>query len=117
MNHVHFDADIETALEKALRENDLVPGTVKVTVNCGSVILTGDTLWNYQSEAAEETVRQEAGVASVHNRIHVESQNLITRPNKKLQAPFNRQPKGEEDSTKAANAGLDGEISNGGFKS
>ena len=43
--------------------------TVKVTVQKGLVILTGEVIWQYQRKAAEDAIHKLSGVTGVINRI------------------------------------------------
>jgi osmotically-inducible protein OsmY len=45
------------------------PGSVKVTVQRGCVVLTGEVDWQYQKRAAEDAVRKLSGVMAVVNNI------------------------------------------------
>jgi osmotically-inducible protein OsmY len=63
------DAQLAAATQRVLQSNLSVPSTVTARVENGWVILEGQTVRNYEREAAERAVSQVAGVAGVHNRI------------------------------------------------
>jgi osmotically-inducible protein OsmY len=57
------DTDVATAAASALRWSTSVPSTISATVERGWVTLSGDVDWTYQRRAAENAVRDLAGVA------------------------------------------------------
>ena len=66
------DADIARAAANALEWNILVPDEkVKVTVEKGWLTLDGEVDWQYEKEAAQETVQALTGVRGVLNQILV----------------------------------------------
>ncbi len=67
------DEDIAKAALDALEWNYQVPEGIKVTVDDGWVTLIGETEWDYQREAAKETVGQLMGVCGVYNEIALKS--------------------------------------------
>jgi osmotically-inducible protein OsmY len=67
------DAEIFVAARRALDERADVPPEVRVHVEHGYVTLTGSVRWPTEREAAEEIVRQVAGVSAVVNNIVVAS--------------------------------------------
>lgn len=73
--HERSDADIATAVERALEWNVLVPDNkVHPKVEKGWVTLSGEVAWDYQRRAAEKAVRDLVGVVGVTNRVKVEPQ-------------------------------------------
>lgn len=68
--HRRTDADIALAAGRALEWNVLVPHEkIDVRVEGGCVTLSGKVEWNYQRQAAEDTVRDLMGVTSVANQV------------------------------------------------
>ena len=66
------DEDIATDAVTELKSNSWVPADrIKVTVNAGWVKLEGEVDWQYQKEAAENSVRFLRGVKGVSNLIKV----------------------------------------------
>ncbi len=69
---IRSDTEIAGAATEALAWHNLVPGDqIKVRVEKGHVLLTGDVEWRYQRDAAEEAVRHLCGVRSVNNSIQI----------------------------------------------
>jgi len=68
----HNDTDIAKEAARALEANVLVPpGRVGIMVNNGKITLRGDVLWNYQRQAAFNSVRVLRGVRDVTNLITI----------------------------------------------
>ena len=66
------DADIATAIVRALESDALVPvENLEVAVSNGRVTLEGDVEWQYQKEDAERVIHRLAGVRGVSNLIAV----------------------------------------------
>ncbi len=66
------DADIATAIVRALESDALVPvENLEVAVSNGRVTLEGDVEWQHQKEDAERVVHRLAGVRGVSNLIAV----------------------------------------------
>ncbi|MEX1183285.1 MAG: BON domain-containing protein [Gemmatimonadota bacterium] len=65
------DTDIAMAAASAIKWSALVPSTVSATVERGWVMLDGEVDWAYQRRAAENAVRDLAGVRGLSNRIRV----------------------------------------------
>ncbi len=64
------DAAIANAAVNALEWNSALPqDQIKVSVEDGRVILTGNVDWWYQREAADKAIRRLAGVKSLNNQI------------------------------------------------
>ena len=68
------DNEIATEIVNAFKSNWLVPkDKVKVEVENGWVTLEGDVLWNYESDAAKNAVKNLSGVTGVSNNIHIKT--------------------------------------------
>jgi osmotically-inducible protein OsmY len=66
------DEDIAQACVNALKSNYAVPqDKIKVVVNNGWVTLEGEVEWQYQKEAAENSIRYLTGVTGVSNLIAI----------------------------------------------
>jgi osmotically-inducible protein OsmY len=66
------DADIGQAVENVLEWTSSLPtGAIKVMVEGGWVTLSGDVDWQYQRQAATDSVRCLMGVAGVSNQISI----------------------------------------------
>jgi len=71
-DHKRSDAEIAQAALHALRWHSLVPDDqVKVEVEDGSVTLTGEVDWAYQSASAEQCLHPLVGVKGVTNNIRL----------------------------------------------
>jgi len=72
--HQRNDTDIAKSLANALDWNVSVPsGKVKTTVEDGWVTLSGEVEWNYQSDAAYNSIRHLMGVKNVVNQIQIKT--------------------------------------------
>jgi osmotically-inducible protein OsmY len=69
--HVRSDAEIATAISRALKAHVWVPNDVQATVENGIVALRGNTTWEYERQAAGEAVRNLVGVRNIRNLILV----------------------------------------------
>jgi len=68
------DGDIATEIVNAFKWNpDVTSSSVTANVEKGWVTLEGQVEWNFQSDAAKETVRSLTGVTGVSNNIKVKS--------------------------------------------
>lgn len=66
------DADIALAVENMLEWTSTLPaGAIKVMVEGGLVTLSGDVDWQYQRQAATDSVRHLMGVTGVSNQISI----------------------------------------------
>jgi len=71
------DNDIASEVLNAFRWNLEIPNDkVKVKVEEGWVTLEGDLQWNYQKEAAKESVKVLLGVIGVSNNITINSETI-----------------------------------------
>ena len=85
------DEDIALACVNALKENASVPDEqIKVTVSKGWVTLEGEVEWQYQKNAAENTVRFLTGIAGMTNLIKVKPQLSPTDLKAKIEDAFKR---------------------------
>jgi osmotically-inducible protein OsmY len=66
-------AEVLTAL-KARRDVPL--DKIKVKVEAGWITLTGELIWNYQKEAAKDTIKYLTGVTGVTNNITIRSESM-----------------------------------------
>jgi osmotically-inducible protein OsmY len=88
-NH-RSDQDIALAACTALEWNVVLPKTLQVTLDDGWMTLTGKVQWQFQKNAAEQTVRQLTGVKGVVNNIAVKSHTTPVAVQAKIQAALQR---------------------------
>lgn len=70
------DNDIATEVINALKNNWRVPqDKVKIKVEGGWVTLDGQMAWNYEKEAARDSVKDLIGVSGVSNNIKIKSES------------------------------------------
>ena len=70
------DNDIATEVINALKNNWRVPqDNVKIKVEGGWVTLDGQMAWNYEKEAARDSVKDLIGVSGVSNNIKIKSES------------------------------------------
>ena len=70
------NAEIATEVLTALKARWDVPSDkVKVKVEDGWITLTGDVVWNFQREAAEDAIESLMGVKGVTNNIMIKSES------------------------------------------
>jgi osmotically-inducible protein OsmY len=85
------DTAIAEAAASALDWNTAVPAkSVLVTVRDGWVSLTGNVEWQYQREAAENTVRRLYGVKSLMNSISVKPRARVADVKTRIEDAFKR---------------------------
>lgn len=85
------DEDIAIACVQALKSNILVPDDrIKVIVNGGWVELEGEVEWNYEKNAAENSVRYLTGVKGVTNMIKVKPRISASELKAKIEGAFKR---------------------------
>jgi len=91
LSYKRSDTDIvKTALD-TLRWTILVPHkTIKVVVDKGHLILSGDVKFHYQKKRAEEAVRDLYGVISVTNNITIKSTIVPSKVKEKITKEFER---------------------------
>jgi osmotically-inducible protein OsmY len=69
------DNDIAVEAVNILKYNRKIPGgKVKVKVEKGMITLGGEVEWNYQREAAKDTVKNLLGITGVTNNIKIKSE-------------------------------------------
>jgi osmotically-inducible protein OsmY len=88
------DSEIASTAVHALEWDSTLPrDKIKVTVEHGNVILTGEVNWWYQKQNAEKDVRNLAGVVDIDNQIEVKPALPIISPaevNDKIIKEFER---------------------------
>lgn len=85
------DEDIALACANALKMSISVPrDKIKITVNKGWVTLEGEVEWQYQKDAAENTVRYLSGVTGVSNLIVVKPRVSPSQLQEKIEEAFKR---------------------------
>jgi osmotically-inducible protein OsmY len=85
------DEDIARACVSALADNYSVPDEkIKVVVNTGRVTLEGEVEWQYQREAAVNSVRYVTGVTGVCNDIKIKARVSPGDVKNKIKAAFHR---------------------------
>ena len=85
------DADIAEAALNALEWNVMVPqGRIKVTVQDGMVILSGEVDWGYERTAARNAVCCLVGVKGVTNQISIKPSASLADVKSKIKGAFKR---------------------------
>ena len=85
------DADIALSVESVLLWSTSVPdGAVKVMVENGFVTLTGDVGWQYQKQAAADSVRNILGVTGVSNQIAIKPTVNVSVVKSEIEAALKR---------------------------
>ena len=84
------DTDIATAAASAIRWSAPVPSTISATVERGWVTLDGEVDWAYQRRAAENAVRDLAGVRGLSNQIRVKPRAAPKDVKEQIQKAFHR---------------------------
>lgn len=88
---VRSDAEIAAAATEALAWHNLVPGDqIKVLVEKGHILMTGEVEWRYQRTAAEEAVRHLCGVRGVTNSIQIVHSATPTNVQAKIESALKR---------------------------
>jgi osmotically-inducible protein OsmY len=71
------NSEIATEVLNALRTRwDVPKDIIKVKVEAGWITLTGELGWNYQKEAAQDAIKNLAGVTGVTNDITIKSESM-----------------------------------------
>jgi osmotically-inducible protein OsmY len=105
-HHKRNDSDIAAAVQRALEWNVAVPASVTAEVRNGSVTLSGQVTWNYQRDAAVQSIRAMKGVVGVTNLIGLEKLNVpAEQVQAKLEAALLRRATGEANSIHADTSG------------
>jgi osmotically-inducible protein OsmY len=84
------DTDIATAVASALKWSAPVPTVVSASVEHGWVMLSGEVDWAYQRRAAENAVRDLAGVRGISNQIQVKPRAVPKDVKNQIQKAFHR---------------------------
>jgi osmotically-inducible protein OsmY len=84
------DEDIALAACRALEWNVVLPKNIQVVVDDGWITLTGRVQWQFQKNAAEETVKQLTGVKGIINDIAVKPQAAPSAVRGKIEAALQR---------------------------
>jgi osmotically-inducible protein OsmY len=84
------DTDIATAAASAIRWSALAPSTVSASVERGWVTLDGEVDRAYQRRAAENAVRDLAGVRGLSNQIRVKPRAVSKDVNDHINKAFRR---------------------------
>jgi osmotically-inducible protein OsmY len=84
------DQDIALAACTALEWNVVLPKNLQVAVNDGWITLTGKVQWQFQRNAAEETVKKLTGVKEVINNITVKPRITPVAVKGKIEAALQR---------------------------
>ena len=84
------DQDIALAACTALEWNVVLPKTLQVAVDHGWITLSGKVQWQFQKNAAEETVKQLTGVKGVINNITVKPRVTPFAVRGKIEAALQR---------------------------
>ena len=85
------DADIAEAAENVLEWTSSLPaGAIKVMVEGGWVTLSGDVDWQYQRQAAKDSVRYLMGVTGVGDQISIKPSVTATAVKADIEAALKR---------------------------
>jgi len=85
------DADIAEAAENVLEWTSSLPaGAIKVMVEGGWVTLSGDVDWQYQRQAAKDSVRYLMGVTGVSDQISIKPSVTATAVKADIEAALKR---------------------------
>ncbi len=89
-DHRRSDQDIARAACTALEWNVVLPKTLQVAVDDGWMTITGKVQWQFQKNAAEETVKRLTGVKEVTNNITVKPRVATLAVRGKIEAALQR---------------------------
>jgi osmotically-inducible protein OsmY len=85
------DADVAQAVENVLEWTSSLPaGAIKVMVEGGRVTLFGDVDWQYQRQAATDSVRTLMGVTGVSDQIGIKPSATATGVKSEIEAALKR---------------------------
>ena len=85
------DADVAEAVENVLEWTSSLPaGSIKVMVEGGWVTLSGDVDWQYQRQAATDSVRYLMGVTGVSDQISIKPSVTATAVKSDIEAALKR---------------------------
>jgi osmotically-inducible protein OsmY len=99
------DTDIAAAAATAIRWSAPVPSTVSATVERGWVTLEGEVEWAYQRRAAENAVRDLAGVRGLSNMITVKARAVPKNVKDQIHRAFHRSAQIDADHVSVAVSG------------
>lgn len=101
--HTRTDTDIATAVLNALKWNVSVPDEqIDVTVKDGWVELEGEVDWQFQRQAAANTVLPLVGVRGLTNRLSVRARTSPGEVREKIGAAFRRNAELDADQIQVA---------------
>ncbi len=111
------DDEIAKRALNALRWDTTVPGEkIKLTVNKGLAILTGEVPWHYQRNAAESAVRRLFGVTGVLNNITIKPRAEASDVKRKIEDALKRHAEVEAQAIRVSvlndKVTLDGKVDN-----
>jgi osmotically-inducible protein OsmY len=89
-DHHRSDEDIALAACTALEWNVVLPKNLQVVVDDGWITLNGKVQWQFQKNAAEETVKQLTGVKGIINNIAVKASATSYAVTGKIEAALQR---------------------------
>jgi osmotically-inducible protein OsmY len=89
-DHRRADEDIALAACTALEWNVVLPKNLQVVVDDGWMTLTGKMQWQFQKNAAEETVKKLTGVKGIINNIAVKPHSTPVAVKEKIEAALQR---------------------------
>jgi osmotically-inducible protein OsmY len=90
------DDEIAKRALNIIQWNTMLPEeTVKVTVHCGIVTLSGQVTWQFQKKAAESAVQKLSGVAGVVNNISLKPRVIASDVKKKIEDALTRRAQTE----------------------
>lgn len=90
--HQRSDTEIATAVEHVLGWNTSVPqDRVKVSVEKGWVILSGELDWNFQRRAVERMIRPLKGVVGITDNIRLKTLPIPVNLSNRIQDALTRQ--------------------------
>lgn len=93
------DADIARSAENVLEWNSYIPReSIKVMVENGLVILTGELDWDYQKRTAVSAVRSLFGVTGVSDQIKIKPHLSANNIKLGIESAINRQAKNDNES-------------------
>jgi len=85
------DADVAAAVENVLEWTSSLPaGAIQVMVESGWVTLSGDVDWQYQRQAATDSVRHLMGVTGVSDQISIQPSVNATAVKADIEAALTR---------------------------
>lgn len=99
------DTDIATAAAEAIRWSTPVPRTVSATVEHGWLTLEGEVEWAFQRRAAENAVRDLAGVRGITNLVVVKPRAVPKDVRDQIHKAFHRSAQIDADHVTVAVSG------------